>query len=81
MNEEDIQGILDALGNSVGMLSEENRLCKVRENAGKELMSQLGDIISTPDWVNLFESTENMFVKDLMKEWGAHLFPKDYNFK
>jgi hypothetical protein len=30
--------------------------------------------------VSLFESTENMFVKDLMKEWGAHLFPENYKW-
>ena len=81
MTEEDIQEILDTLGSRVGILSEENRLCKVREDAGKELISQLSDIISSSDWVNLYESTDNTFVKDLMKEWGANLFPENYNIK
>ena len=79
MKEEDIQEILDRLGSRVGYLSEENRLCKLRDDAGQELIGQLGEYISPEDWVSLFESSENMFVKDLMKEWGAHLFPEDYN--
>ena len=80
MNEEDIQKILDRLGSRVSYLSEENRLCKLRDDAGQELIGQLGQYLSPADWVNLYESTENMFVKDLMKEWGAYLFPKDYNW-
>ena len=80
MNEEDIQKILDRLGSRVSHLSEENRLCKLRDNAGQELIGQLSEYISPEDWVSLFESSENMFVKDLMKEWGAHLFPKDYKW-
>ena len=79
MNKENIQEILDRLGSRVSHLSEENRLCKVREDAGKELISQLADIISPSDWINLYETTENTFVKDLMKEWGTHLFPDNYN--
>ena len=78
MKEEGIQEILDRLGNRVGHLSEENRLCKLRDDAGQELIGQLGQYLSSADWVNLFESSENIFVKDLMKEWGAHLFPEDY---
>ena len=79
MNENDIQEILDKLGSRVSHLSEENRLCKLRDDAGKELIGKLGGYISPEDWVSLFESSENMFVKDLMKEWGAHLFPEDYS--
>ena len=81
MNEEDIQKILDRLGSRVSHLSEENRLCKLRDNAGQELIGQLSQYLSPEDWVSLFESTENMFVKDLMKEWGAQLFPEDYKYK
>ena len=81
MKEKDIQSILDKLGSRVGLLSEENRLYKVRDEAGKELISQLTDIIAPNDWVALYESTENTFVKDLMKKWGAHIFPKDYHIK
>ena len=80
MNEEDIQKILERLGSRVSHLSEENRLCKLRDDAGQELIGQLGLYLSTEDWVSLFESTENMFVKDLMKEWGSHLFPENYKW-
>ena len=80
MNEEDIQAILDRLGNRVSHLSEENRICKLRDDAGRELIGQLGQYLSSEDWICLFESTENIFVKDLMKEWGAYLFPKDYDW-
>ena len=80
MNEKGIQDILDRLGSSVSSLSEENRLCKLRDAAGRELIGQLGLYLSSDDWLRLFESSENMFVKDLMKEWGAHLFPEDFKW-
>jgi len=80
MNEEDIQEILERLGSRVSHLSEENRLCRLRDDAGQEFIKQLGLYLSSEDWVSLFESTENMFVKDLMKEWGAHLFPENYKW-
>ena len=79
MNDENIQQILDRLGNRVSRLGEENRLCKLRDDAGKELIQQLGQYLSSEDWINVFESSENIFVKDLMKEWGAHLFPEKLN--
>ena len=78
MNKENIQEILERLGSRVSHLSEENRLCRLRDDAGQELIRQLGQYLSSEDWVSLFESTENMFVKDLMKEWGSHLFPENY---
>ena len=80
MNEENIKEILDRLGSRVSLLSEENRLYKVRDDAGQQLIGQLGEYISSEDWVILYESSENMFVKDLMKEWGAHLFPENYKW-
>jgi len=80
MSEENIQEILDILGSRVSHISEENRLCKLRDDAGRELIVKLGEYISSEDWVSLFESSENMFVKDLMKEWCAHLFPEDYKW-
>ena len=80
MNEDEIQKILERLGTRVSLLSEENRLCKLRDDAGKELFTQLGQFISRQDWINLFESCKNIFVKDIMKEWGSHLFPDDYKY-
>ena len=80
MNKEGIQEILERLGSRVTLLSEENRLCKLRDDACKKLLSQLGDAIDPLVWTKLYESTDNMFVKDLMKEWCAHLFPEDYKW-
>jgi len=78
MNEDNIQDILDQLGSRVSLLSEENRLCTLRNDAGHELIKELGQYISPEDWIQLYESIDNTFVKDLMKEWGAELFPVDY---
>ena len=63
MEEKDIQKNLDTLGNRVSQLSEENRLCKLKNNAGKELMVQLQTIINSKDWIDIYESCENAFVK------------------
>ena len=78
MNEEDIQSILDKLGNRVSILSEENRKCKLEHNACKELISQLDKLIKSDDWIELYESCENNYIKDLMKKWGSHIFPENY---
>ena len=80
MNEEDIQEILERLGSRVSHLSEENRLCKLRDDAGRELIGKLAQYLSSENWVSLYESSENIFMKDLMKEWGPHLFPEDYKW-
>ena len=60
MNEQGIQEILDKLGSRVSQLSEENRLCKLHDDAGKELFTILDQYIAPEDWVNIYESTENM---------------------
>ena len=62
------------------MLSEENRISKIRDEAGKELISNLAEIITPMDWKELYESTENTFIRDLMKEWGSNLFPENFKF-
>ena len=80
MTEKEIQTRLDTLGNHVSQLSEENRLHKLNSDAGKELLFQLKEIINSEDWILLYESCENTFVKDIMKEWGLHLFPENYQF-
>ena len=67
MNDEDIQQILDRLGNRVSRLGEENRLCKLRDDAGKELIQQLGQYLSSEDWINVFESSEDT---NLLVVWG-----------
>ena len=80
MTEKNIQEILDRLGNRVSILSEENRISKIRDDAGKELISNLAEIITPTDWKELYESTENTFIRELMKEWGSNLFPENYEF-
>ena len=80
MSDNDIQEVLDKLGRHVSKIAEENRVYKLHESALKEFISQLSQLISKEDWVKLYESGNEPFVKDLMKEWGSQLFPKDYNY-
>ena len=80
MSDNDIQEVLDKLGRHVSKIAEENRVYKLHESALKEFFSQLSQFISKEDWVKLYESGNEPFVKDLMKEWGSQLFPKDYNY-
>ena len=80
MSENDIQEVLDKLGRQVSKIAEENRVYKLHESALKEFISQLSQFISKEDWIKLYESGNEPFVKDLMKEWGSQLFPKDYNY-
>ena len=80
MSDNDIQDVLDKLGRQVSKIAEENRIYKLHESALKEFISELSQFISKEDWVKLYESGNEPFVKDLMKEWGSQLFPKDYNY-
>ena len=80
MSENDIQEVLDKLGQQVSKIAEENRVYKLHESALKDFFLQLSQFISKEDWVKLYESGNEPFVKDLMKEWGSQLFPKDYNY-
>ena len=80
MSENDIQAVLDKLGRQVSKIAEENRVYKLHESALKEFISELSQFISKEDWVKIYESGNEPFVKDLMKEWGSQLFPKDYNY-
>ena len=80
MSANDIQEVLDKLGRHVSKIAEENRVYKLHESALKEFISELSQFISKEDWVKIYESGNEPFVKDLMKEWGSQLFPKDYNY-
>ena len=80
MSDNDIQEVLDKLGQQVSKIAEENRVYKLHESALKEFISELSQFISKEDWAKLYESGNEPFVKDLMKEWGSQLFPKDYNY-
>ena len=77
MTEQDIRELLENLGSKVGMLAEENRICKNRDDAGRHLISLLEEYIAEEDWIKIYESTDDLFIKELMSDWGSHLFPED----
>ena len=59
-----------------------NSVLNEQEDSFKNQLSQTnGAIINQEDWANLYETSENIFVKDLMKKWGLHLFPKNYKIR
>ena len=78
MTEKDIKEVLENLGSRVSILAEENRVCKNRDDAGRQLITLLGEDIIVEDWVKIYQSTDNPFIKDLMLDWGSHLFPEDF---
>ena len=78
MTEKDIKEVLENLGSRVSILAEENRVCKNRDDAGRELITLLGEDIIVEDWVKIYKSTDNPFIKELMLDWGSHLFPEDF---
>ena len=80
MIENNIQNALENLGEQVSKIAEENRVFKIQEDTVKELFHLITKNILIEDWVTLYESTTNIFLKDLMKDWGAHLFPKTHSF-
>jgi len=78
MTEKEIQQELENLGRKVSILAEENRVSKNRDNAGRDLITLLDEYIVADDWVKIYNSTDDPFIKDIMKDWGSHLFPEDY---
>ena len=78
MTEEDIKELLEKLGSKVSYLAEENRICKNRDDAGLQLITLLNEYISADDWVKIYKSTDDPFIKELMLDWGSHLFPEDF---
>ena len=62
----------------VGLLAEENRVCKSRDDAGQQLITLLDEYIAEDDWVKIYQSTDDLFIKELMLDWGSHLFPEDF---
>ena len=79
IDKQDIRELLEDLGSKVSLLAEENRICKNRDDAGKKLIILLEKYISEEEWLNIYHSTENIFIKDLMLEWGSNLFPNDFD--
>ena len=78
MTAEDIQKILENLGEKVSILAEENRLFQTRHDAGQQLISLLSNNINEEDWVKIYQSTDDVFIKEIMLDWGADLFPEGF---
>ena len=78
MTAEDIQKILENLGEKVSILAEENRLLQTRGDAGQQLISLLSNNINEEDWVKIYQSTDDVFIKEIMLDWGADLFPEGF---
>ena len=78
MTAEDIQNILENLGEKVSILAEENRLLQTRDDAGRKLISLLSTNINKEEWVKIYQSTDDVFIKEIMLNWGADLFPEGF---
>ena len=78
MTAEDIQKILENLGEKVSILAEENRVLQTRDDAGQQLISLLSNNINEEDWVKIYQSTDDVFIKEIMLDWGADLFPESF---
>ena len=78
MTAEDIQEILENLGEKVSILAEENRVRQTQHEAGRQLISLLSTNINKEDWVKIYQSTDDKFIKEFMLDWGAHLFPEGF---
>ena len=78
MREEDIQEILQNLGERVSVLAEENRVRLTRDDAGRHLIKLMSKFISQNEWLNIYQNTDDIFIKEIMLDWGAHLFPEGF---
>ena len=78
MREEDIQEILQNLGERVSILAEENRVRLTRDDAGLHLIKLMSECISPNEWLNIYQNTDDIFIKEIMLDWGAHLFPEGF---
>ena len=78
MTEQDIRELLENLGSKVSILAEENRVSKNRDDAGRKLIALLENYILKEDWMNLYQSTDDPCIKELMMNWGYQLFPEDF---
>ena len=78
MTEKEIQEVLENLGRKVSILAEENRVCKNHDDAGRHLINLLGEYILKEDWVKIYQSNDDPFIKILMLDWGSNLFPENF---
>ena len=78
MTEQDIRELLENLGSKVSMLAEENRVCKNRDDAGRQIITLMDEYIAEDDWVKIYKSTDDPLIKEMMLDWGSDLFPEDF---
>ena len=78
MREEDIQEILQNLGERVSVLAEENRVRLTRDDAGRHLIKLISEFINPNEWLNVYQNTDDIIIKQVMLDWGAHLFPEGF---
>ncbi len=69
---------MENLGEKVSILAEENRVLQTRDDAGQQLISLLSNNINEEDWVKIYQSTDDVFIKEIMLDWGADLFPEGF---
>ena len=69
---------MENLGEKVSILAEENRVLQTRDDAGQQLISLLSNNINEEDWVKIYRSTDDVFIKEIMLDWGADLFPEGF---
>tara|TARA_B100000029_G_scaffold463020_1_gene496013 strand:- start:172 stop:414 length:243 start_codon:yes stop_codon:yes gene_type:complete len=75
-----IQEALDNLGQQVSKIAEENRVFKLHEESLQKFVQILGDHISPEVWGVIYNTTDDIFIREVMKDWGSNLFPKDFKF-
>ena len=75
-----IQEALDNLGQQVSKIAEENRVFKLHEELLQKFVQILGDHISPEVWGVIYNTTDDIFIREVMKDWGSNLFPKDFKF-
>ena len=78
MSEEGIQEILQNLGERVSDLAEQNRVRLTRDDAGRNHIKLMSEFISPNQWLNIYKNTDDIFIREIMLDWGAHLFPKGF---
>ena len=78
MKQEDIQELLENLGEKVSILAEENRVRLTRDDAGRHLIKLMSEFINPDEWLNVYRNTDDIFIKEIMLDWGTHLFPEDF---
>jgi hypothetical protein len=43
-----------------------------------DLIKLISEFISQNQWLNIYQNTDDIFIKEIMLDWGAHLFPEGF---